>query len=65
MLSAFLPATTTMASVNGFSARIAAESSVSLVEIFEPDAAGGQGSSALSLPMRVDAPAERITPHIL
>jgi hypothetical protein len=64
MFSALLPATTMIVSVNGFSAEIAAESRVP-VEGVEPAAAGGQGSMALSLPMRLDAPAERITPHIL
>jgi hypothetical protein len=64
-LSTFVPATTTITSVNGLSAAIAAESSVSPLGEAEPGAEGGQGSNALSLPMRLDAPAERITPQIL
>ena len=44
---------------------MAAESRVSLGEGVEPEAAGGQGSSALSRPMREDAPADRMTPHML
>ena len=30
-----------------------------------PGESGGQGSSALSVPIRVEAPAARITPHKL
>jgi hypothetical protein len=64
MLSALFPATTMTASANGFNARIAADSRVVPTEEV-PSAAGGQGSSALSCPMRDEAPAERTTPHIL
>lgn len=65
MLSAFFPATTTTAFVNGRSAIIAAERNVSTAEAAVPGIAGGHGSNALSAPMRVDSPAARITPHRL
>src|SRR5215469_7919871 len=52
MRSAFSPATTITSSVNGWSARMAEERKVSPC----------QESKALSWPMRVEAPAARITP---
>ena len=56
-LGALWPATTMTASAKGFNAAIEAESKVAPL----PSARGGQGSRALSRPMRDEAPAERMT----
>src|ERR1700722_1862845 len=61
MAASFLPATTIMKSVESESERMVAERNVSFVGGC-PATAGGQGSRALSAPMREDSPAARITP---
>src|ERR1700722_297573 len=61
MAASFLPATTIMKSVESESERIVADRNVSFVRGC-PSTAGGQGSNALSAPMREDSPAARITP---
>src|SRR5579872_716880 len=57
----FFPATITTKSVERSSERMAAERNVS-EEAVRPSVAGGHASSALSVPMRDDSPAARITP---
>src|SRR5579863_1821006 len=59
--ASFLPATTMMKSVENESDRMAAERKVPLDGGW-PGVVGGQGSRALSAPMRDDSPAARITP---
>src|SRR5580693_5406473 len=61
MAASFLPATTIMKSVESESERMVAERNVFFVAAW-PARAGGQGSRALSAPMREDSPAARITP---
>src|SRR5579862_7673451 len=58
--AAFSPATTTTKSVASARDRIAAERKLSFDR--RPASTGGQGSNALSRPMREDSPAARITP---
>src|ERR1700675_1353821 len=57
----FSPTTTTTKSVARESERIAAERNVALEGAW-PAVAGGHGNKALSLPMREELPAARITP---
>src|ERR1700736_1397193 len=59
--ASFLPATTTMKSVESEKEWMAAERNVR-PEDGCPAADGGQASRALSVPMRKDSPAARITP---
>src|SRR5712675_3622046 len=59
--ASFLPATTTTKSVESEKEWMAAERNV-CPEGGCPAADAGQGSSALSVPMREDSPAARITP---
>src|SRR6202021_3258251 len=64
MAASFLPATTIMKSVESERERMVAERNVFFVGGW-PATAGGQGSRALSAPMREDSPAARITPAML
>src|SRR5450755_3698655 len=59
--ASFLPPTTTTKSVASSRERIAADRKVSF-DGSCPSTCGGQGSSALSVPMREDSPAARMTP---
>src|SRR5579864_7408849 len=60
---AFFPATTMTRSVGSDKDSMAAERNVPAVPA--PSALGGQGKSALSVPIRRESPAARITPHRL
>src|SRR5579862_2590023 len=59
----FLPATTITRSEKPCSKSMVAPRKVFATGV--PSATGGQGSSALSRPMRLEKPADRITPQML
>src|SRR5215467_2220585 len=65
MLSEFLPATTTTSSARRCSRSICAPKNVCRCDDLPGCTTGGQGSSALSRPMRDDSPAASTTPHRL
>src|SRR4029077_4074279 len=62
-MDSFLPATTMVRSVDNARDAIAPERNVPSGTWF--GATGGQGKSALSVPILLDSPAARITPHRL